>query len=260
MGACAAIVASILAGKLVDASGAYPLEAGVREATVSLQDWLLARLNSALSYIQDPTTLVFRVINPVANFLVEHLVVPFRDLFMQAPWFATLAALVLIAYVVSGVRPALTTLVALLLVGAIGDLVEGDGHVRPGGRRDALHRADRARPRRCRGREPAGLERAPSDQRRPPDPAAARLHRPADLPRHRLLHPGHRGRCSLRRPGRRPPRRAGAQGRCAAGRRGRDVVRGDPPPGAVEGAACRSPATRSCSASTRGSSWCSRSS
>jgi glycine betaine/proline transport system permease protein len=115
-----AAVIAIVAGKLVGASGAYPLEAGVRETTVSLQDWLLSKLDIALAYIQDPTTFVFGVINPTSSFIVEHLVVPFRDLFMQAPWFLALGALVLVAYLVSGLRPAAATLVALIVIGATG--------------------------------------------------------------------------------------------------------------------------------------------
>jgi glycine betaine/proline transport system permease protein len=107
-------------GKLAGASGAYPLEAGVRETSVSLQDWLLARLNSALAYIQDPTTFVFHVVNPTANFVVAHLVLPFQGLFTSSPWFATVPALVLVAFVVSGVRPAVTTLVALSVIGVLG--------------------------------------------------------------------------------------------------------------------------------------------
>ncbi|MBM3677208.1 MAG: ABC transporter permease subunit [Actinobacteria bacterium] len=115
-----AVGATVVVAKILGASGAYPLEAGARETSVSLQDWLLGRLNGALSYIQDPTTFLFHVLNPTATFVLQKLVLPLQSLLVEAPWFATLAALTLIAFVVSGLRPAIATFVAMSVIGVAG--------------------------------------------------------------------------------------------------------------------------------------------
>ncbi|MER3409547.1 MAG: choline ABC transporter permease [Thermoleophilia bacterium] len=77
------------------------------------QDWLLARVQSALDYVQDPSTWVFQVTSPTGNFLVG------------TPWFATVAGLVAIAFVVSGLRPAFTVLAMLATVGLVGEWQPG---------------------------------------------------------------------------------------------------------------------------------------
>ncbi len=84
------------------------------------QDWLVARIQSALDYVQDPASFVFGITEPIGNFLVEHVLLPLQEFLVQTPWFVTLAGLTAIALVVSGRRPALTTLALLACVGVIG--------------------------------------------------------------------------------------------------------------------------------------------
>ncbi len=86
------------------------------------QDWLLARVQSALDYIQDPATFLFRnVTNPIGNFLVQHMLQPLDTFLVETPWFVTFAGLVAIAFVLSGLRPALTTAAMLAVVGVVGE-------------------------------------------------------------------------------------------------------------------------------------------
>src|SRR5581483_365483 len=44
------------------------------------RDWVLARIQSVLDYVQDPTTFVFGITEPLGNFIVQRLLVPLRDL------------------------------------------------------------------------------------------------------------------------------------------------------------------------------------
>ena len=121
-------------------------------------DWLLARIQSVLDYIQNPDTFALRASRAgsatsssstgscrCSNFLVE------------TPWFIELAGLTAIALVVSGRRPALTTFLMLGLIGVIGRVGAGDGHRLAGARRDGARGRDRARARHLGGREPAIL-------------------------------------------------------------------------------------------------------
>src|SRR4051812_12117348 len=86
------------------------------------QDWLRTRVQSALDYIQDPSTFLFRdVTNPTGNFVVQHGIQPLRSFFIETPWPATFLGLVLIAYLLSGLRPALTTAAMLFVVGLVGE-------------------------------------------------------------------------------------------------------------------------------------------
>jgi glycine betaine/proline transport system permease protein len=85
------------------------------------QDWLLAQVQHALDYVQRPTTFLFRdITNPLGNFLVEHMLQPLDTFLVQTPWFVTLGGLVLIAFALSGLRPAITTAVMFGLIGVIG--------------------------------------------------------------------------------------------------------------------------------------------
>jgi len=84
------------------------------------KDWVLAKIQSALDYVQNPSTFVFHVTEPIGNFLVQHGLVPLRGLFVDTPWFVTVAGLTALALVVSGRRAAVTTLAMLALIGVIG--------------------------------------------------------------------------------------------------------------------------------------------
>jgi glycine betaine/proline transport system permease protein len=96
--------------------GADPLYEG-RTA----RDWVLARIQSVLDYIQNPSTFVFHITEPIGNFLVRDALVPLRDFFVDTPWFVTIAGLTVLALVVSGRRAAVTTFAMLALIGVIGE-------------------------------------------------------------------------------------------------------------------------------------------
>ena len=86
------------------------------------QDWLLQHVQRALDYIQNPSTFLFRnITNPIGNFVVQHGIQPLRTFFIETPWPATMFGLVLIAFLLSGRRPAIVTFVMLAVVGLIGE-------------------------------------------------------------------------------------------------------------------------------------------
>ena len=114
-----AVGGAVLVAKLAGASGAYP-ETGPRGRTVTLQAWLLERIQSVLDYIQDPTSWVFSITEPTSIFILQKLLLPLQQFLVEAPWFTTLIGLTLIAFVVSGLRPAITTFVMLGAIGVTG--------------------------------------------------------------------------------------------------------------------------------------------
>jgi glycine betaine/proline transport system permease protein len=113
----ALVAAAVVAAKLLDVGGTYPDSAGVRQRAVTAQEWLLARIQSVLDYVQDPTSFVFSFTEPTGIFILQKLLLPLQQFLVEGPWFVTLVGLTLIAFLVSGVRPAVTT---LLMLGAIG--------------------------------------------------------------------------------------------------------------------------------------------
>jgi glycine betaine/proline transport system permease protein len=108
-----AIVVAAVLGKVFDAGPIY--------TDWSKRDWVLARIQSVLDYIQNPGTFVFHITEPFGNFVVQHLLVPLRDLFVDTPWFITLAGLTALALIVSGRRAAITAFAMLSLIGLIGE-------------------------------------------------------------------------------------------------------------------------------------------
>jgi glycine betaine/proline transport system permease protein len=113
--ACAAAVGvAVLVGHLA--------HAGADWSRWTAQDWLRQYVQSGLDYIQNPSTFLFRYItNPTGNFIVQHGIQPLRSFFIETPWPATLVGLVLIAYLLSGLRPALIALAMLFVVGLVGE-------------------------------------------------------------------------------------------------------------------------------------------
>jgi glycine betaine/proline transport system permease protein len=85
------------------------------------QEWLLRHVQTALDYVQNPSTFVFHITNPVGNFIVEYGLTPLRSFFVETPWPAMTFGLALIAFLVSGLRPALITLAMLALIGVTGE-------------------------------------------------------------------------------------------------------------------------------------------
>ena len=116
----AAIVAGVGLSKVLGVGAAYPDEAGNPPRTVTLEEWLLAKIQVVLDYVQDPTTWVFAITERVGIFILQELLLPLQEFLVEAPWFTTVLGLTAIAFVVSGLRPALTTLAMLGLIGFMG--------------------------------------------------------------------------------------------------------------------------------------------
>ena len=85
------------------------------------RDWILARIQSVLDYVGNPSTFVFHITEPTGNFIVKYGLIPLQDLLVGTPWFVTLTALTALAFVISGLRPAATTLLMFTMIGVIGE-------------------------------------------------------------------------------------------------------------------------------------------
>ena len=117
------VVASVVAvglAKAFGAQGIYPLEAGEPLRSVTLQPWILSQLQSLLDYVQNPDNWVFKLTEPTSTFILQKLLLPLQAFLVEGPWFVTLLGLVAIAFVVSGLRPAITTCLMLALIGVLG--------------------------------------------------------------------------------------------------------------------------------------------
>jgi glycine betaine/proline transport system permease protein len=121
-GVLAGTAVAVVGGKLGGAGGVYPddfLVGNVRyEATID--SWTLARIQSVLDYVQDPTSFVFSITEPIGNFLVQYGLEPLRVFLTESPWFAVVAGFGLIAYLLSGLRPALIAAGMLTTIGVLG--------------------------------------------------------------------------------------------------------------------------------------------
>jgi len=120
LGIAGVAVAGIGLAKVLGAAATYPDEFGTPPRTATLEEWLLAKIQVALDYVQDPTTWVFSITERVGTFILTELLLPLQQFLVEAPWFTTVAGLTAIAFVVSGLRPALTTLAMLALIGFTG--------------------------------------------------------------------------------------------------------------------------------------------
>jgi glycine betaine/proline transport system permease protein len=108
------VAAAAVAGHLLSAGSAY--------TRWTAQDWLRTQVQNVLDYVQKPGTFLFKdITNPLGNFLVAHMLQPLDTFLVETPWFITLAGLTLIAFVLSGLRPAVTTALMFVLIGAIGE-------------------------------------------------------------------------------------------------------------------------------------------
>ena len=113
-GCATAVVTAVILGHLLDAGGNW--------SRWTAQDWLRQYLQRGLDYVQNPGTFLFRdLTNPTGNFLVQYGIQPLRSFFIETPWPVTLVALVLIAFLLSGLRPALIALAMLFVVGFVGE-------------------------------------------------------------------------------------------------------------------------------------------
>ncbi|HEY2777246.1 MAG TPA: ABC transporter permease subunit [Gaiellaceae bacterium] len=114
----AAVLGSVTAAAVVG----HLLSAGSAYTRWTAQDWLRTQVQNVLDYVQKPTTFLFNdITNPLGNFLVAHMLQPLDTFLVETPWFITLAGLTLIAFVLSGLRPAITTVLMFALIGAIGE-------------------------------------------------------------------------------------------------------------------------------------------
>ena len=120
LGVAGVITATVVVAKLLGVSGDFPDYSGVRQRAVTAQEWLLGQIQTVLDYVQDPTSFVFQITEPVGNFILTELLLPLQGFLVEAPWFTTLGGLTLLALVVSGLRPAVTTLLMLGLIGFLG--------------------------------------------------------------------------------------------------------------------------------------------
>ena len=115
-----AIFGAIGISKAFGANVLYPDEVGDPPRSATMEEWLLAKIQVVLDFVQDPTTWVFAVTERIGIFILQQLLLPMQAFLVEAPWFTTLGGLTLIAFVVSGLRPALTALAMLGLIGVMG--------------------------------------------------------------------------------------------------------------------------------------------
>ncbi len=108
-----AIAATILVAKLVGVGAVY--------SRTTARDWLLARIQSVLDYVQNPDTLLFQVTSWIGDHIVQYGLVPFGNFLAETPWPVMLVGIASIALVVSGRRAAITTGLMLVAIGIIGE-------------------------------------------------------------------------------------------------------------------------------------------
>jgi glycine betaine/proline transport system permease protein len=118
----AAIAAIVLVARGLGADSIYPdeFETATTVYTATIEDTLLGWIQDVLDYVQDPSSFVFGITEPIGNFLLEYLLEPLRKVLMETPWFIVLAGLTAIAFVISGLRPAVIALVMLAAIGVMG--------------------------------------------------------------------------------------------------------------------------------------------
>jgi glycine betaine/proline transport system permease protein len=117
-----AIAAIVVAARALGADSNYPdeFETSTTVYTATIEDTLLGWIQDVLDYVQDPASFLFGITEPVGNFMLEYMLEPLRMLLMESPWFVVLAGLTAIAFVLSGLRPAITAFVMLAAIGIMG--------------------------------------------------------------------------------------------------------------------------------------------
>jgi glycine betaine/proline transport system permease protein len=122
LGTLAAIAVTVLVARALGAQSLYPdqFETSTTVYTATIDETLMRWIQSVLDYIQDPASFVFGITEPVGNFLLTKFLEPLRVFLVDTPWFIVLAALSAIAYVISGLRPAVITLLMLAAIGVMG--------------------------------------------------------------------------------------------------------------------------------------------
>ncbi len=95
----------------------YAFGAGSVWSRATAQVWMLRQVQSVLDYVQNPSTFIFHITSPIGNFLVQYGLGPLRTFFVETPWPAMVFGLAAIAFLISGLRPAVITFVMLTLIG-----------------------------------------------------------------------------------------------------------------------------------------------
>ena len=118
----AGIAAAALVFRALGADSVYPdeFETSSTVYTATIEDTLLPWIQDVLDYIQDPTSFVFGITEPIGNFLLERMLEPLRVFLVETPWFIVLGGLTAIAFVLSGLRPAITAFLMLAAIGVMG--------------------------------------------------------------------------------------------------------------------------------------------
>jgi glycine betaine/proline transport system permease protein len=117
-----AIAAIVLVARALGADTNYPdeFETSTTVYTATIEDTLLGWIQDVLDYVQDPDAFLFGITEPIGNFMLEYMLEPLRVLLMESPWFVVLAGLTAIAFVLSGMRPAITAFLMLAAIGIMG--------------------------------------------------------------------------------------------------------------------------------------------
>ena len=108
--------------KVLGAQSLYPdeFETSTTVYTATINEDLLRWIQDALDYVQDPNSFIFGITEPIGNFLLERFLEPLRLVLVETPWFIVLAGFTAMAFVLSGLRPAITTLLMLIAIGVMG--------------------------------------------------------------------------------------------------------------------------------------------
>ncbi len=121
-GTAVGVLGAVVLAKVFGAGGVYPdqFETSTTVYQANVDGWVLKKIQGALDYVQDPSSFVFGITEPIGNFLVQYGLEPLRTFFVETPWFVTLVGVVAIAYVLSGLRPAITAFLMLSAIGVLG--------------------------------------------------------------------------------------------------------------------------------------------
>jgi glycine betaine/proline transport system permease protein len=122
LGTFGLIAVIVLVARALGADALYPdqFETSTTIYNATIDDTLMGWIQDALDYVQDPTSFVFGITEPVGNFMLERFLEPLRLLLVETPWFFVLAGFSAIAFVLSGLRPAIITLLMLVSIGVLG--------------------------------------------------------------------------------------------------------------------------------------------
>jgi glycine betaine/proline transport system permease protein len=122
LGTLGLIALIVIAARALGAAALYPdqFETSTTIYQSTIDDTLMRWIQSVLDYVQDPTSFVFGITEPVGNFMLQHFLEPLRLFLVETPWFIVIAGFSAIAFVLSGLRPAITTLLMLIVIGVVG--------------------------------------------------------------------------------------------------------------------------------------------